>query len=784
MRKIFVFLLAFVTFFSADAQNELLEKGNKQMELNNFPAAIQTFGKALKAAPNSASIMSKIAEANARLGKYKEAENLLAKAANIAKADPITALKYGKILMRNGNYAEAKKWFTTYSKTNAVEGQHFAESCDFALENATLPSLYKVENAGLINSQFDEFGAAFIGEKLVYSSGRMDMQRKTSQMSTGSNQLFVSDLAKGKPSSNAFFRTDLKSNYNDGPIAVSADEKTVVITRNNIINGLGMQQNGLELSLAVADLNKNGDWSNAKPFNQNIVGFSTGFACLSADGNTIYFASDRPGGQGGFDLYKSAKTDNGWSVPANLGDAINTSGNEITPYLDGENLFFSSDYHQGFGGYDVFRAEKTGSDFKTIYHLGSAVNTNADDYNFVFKSNSNTGFLTSNREGGKGGTDIYSVGKDANDIVITVKGADNQAIEGAKIDFSKCGEAAFLTDANGKYSLQTTSSFVCEAEISKDGFEKITANIIAGKGVYTIVLKKDVPPFSGFLSDTKSNAIEGATVKATNKTTKEVLETVTLANGEYSLPLAENATYDLSFSRPGFVNLQARNVKTGDGAKRNILGRNTLMDVGEALPTEAGVASLTPKGSPAIARDRKGFAVQIASVTGEKIDMLPYEKVKSVGAIYTTFANATSKVKIGTFEKRDDAVAALAKVKEQGFIQSFIVEEGKIAVQPKEMSKGEDKKPAPTPKTPAIKQKITDYKVRIVTLKDASKFDKKGLSAVAKVDEIKSGGNTVIVLTDFISLEAAKIARDKAIGLGFKDAFVVQSKDGKLIKVD
>ena len=534
-----------------------------------------------------------------------------------------------------------------------------------------------------------------------------------------------------------------------------------------------MQQNGLELSLSVADL-KNGDWSNSKPFNQNAVGFSSGFACLSADGNTIYFASDRPGGQGGFDLYKSAKTDNGWSVPVNLGDAINTAGNEITPYLDGENLFFSSDYHQGFGGYDVFRAEKTGSDFKTIYHLGSAVNTNADDYNFVFKSNNNTGFLTSNREGGKGGTDIYSVGKDANDIVITVKGADNQAIEGAKIDFSKCGEAAFLTDANGKYSLQTTSSFVCEAEISKDGFGKTTANIVAGKGVYNVVLKKDVPPFSGFLSDTKKNAIEGVTVKATNKTTKEILETVTLANGEYSLPLAENATYDLSFSRPGYVNLQSRNVKTGDGAKRDILGQNTLLNTGEALPTEAGV-TFVQKG---IVKDKKGFAVQIASVTGEKIDMSPYDKIKSIGAIYTTFANATSKVKIGTFEKRDDAVAALAKVKEQGFIQAFIVEEGKIAVQPKEMGRVEDKKPQ-TPK--AV---FSDYKVRIATLKDATKFDKKGLSAIAKVDEMKSGDNTIIVLTDFISLADAKAACEKAINLGFKDAFVVQPKDGKLVKAE
>lgn len=778
MRKIFVFLLTLFAFFSTDAQNELIEKGDKQMELNNFPAAIQTFGKALKAAPNSSTILIKLAEANARLGNNKEVENLLAKAANMTKADPTASLKYGKILMRNGNYAEAKKWFANYSKTNAAEGQHFVESCDFATENAALPSLYKVENASLINSQFDEFGASLIGGKLVYSSGRMDMQRKTSKMPVGANQLFISDLAKGKPTTNSFFRADLKSSYNDGPIAVSGDEKTVAITHNNIMNGLGaLQQNGLELSLTVADLNKTGDWTNAKPFNQNQVGFSTGFACLNANGTTLYFASDRPGGQGGFDLYKSEKTDNGWSSPINLGDAINTSGNEITPFLDGQNLFFSSDFHQGFGGYDVFRAEKTGSEWKTIYHLGSAVNTSADDYSFIFKANENVGFLTSNREGSKGGTDIYTVGKDANEITITVKNADNQAIANAQIDFSKCGEAAFVTDANGKYSLQTTSSFVCEAEISKEGYGKSTVNITAEKGAYNVILKKDVPPYTGILNDTKSNAIEGVVVKATNKTTKEVLETVTLSNGEYSLPLSENATYDLSFSRSGFVNLQAKNVKTGDGSKRDILGKNTLMDVSEALPVESGFVT---KGQ--ISKDiKKGFAVQIASVTGEKIDMSVYDKIKSVGSIYSTFANTISKVKVGTFEKREEAVTALAKVKEQGFIQAFIVEEGKVAVQPKEMDRKEDKKELKkvTPKTP-----LSDYKVRIVTLKDASKFDKKALSTVAKVDEMKSGENTVIVLTDFATLDAAKSAKEKAIGLGFKDAFVVQPKDGKLVKVD
>ncbi len=786
MQKILFVFLIFVFAQNAFAQNELLEKGNKQCELNNFPAAIETFKKAAKSTPNSADILSKLADTYLRLGDSENALNYFEKASNTKSADALVAFKYGKALMKSGKYAEAKKQFESYAAKNPIEGKHFSESCDFAMENATASSIYSVAAATIINTQHDEFGAAFLPNQLVYSSGRTDMQRKNSKMSVGSNQLYTSDLKDGVPSSNAFFKSELKNTYNDGPISYAANAKNVVITHNNIMNGIGAtNQNGLELSLAIAEVNPSGEWNNARPFAHNMPGYATGFGSLSADGNTLYFASDRPGGQGGFDLYSSKRNGDVWESPINLGDVVNTAGNEITPFVEGKNLFFSSDYHQGLGGYDVLRAEGNAGKFNVIYHLGNQVNSSGDDYHFAIKDGS--GFVTSNRAGGKGGTDIYTVSKTAGEIIVSVKDADNQPVADATLDFSNCNEPTFTTDKNGKYSFLTAGQFTCKVLVSKEGFANSTININASRGTFEAKLAKETPKFVGLLTDSKGNPLDGAKVKATNKETGKVVESTTNMAGEYRLALDKNADYAISFSRPNFINLQDK-IRTSDLNGADVLGKHSLLSVGEALPIEAGtsVAYTTSKGGLA-GTSKQGFAVQIASVSGAKADLTPYEKIKSIGTIYTTNNESVTKVKIGTFAKREEAVTALNKVKEQGFIQAFIIEEGKIPVKPKPdmTEKGESKSTEKPTEMERVKiTPFTDYKVRIVTLSNPSKFDKTELEKIGTIGQLKSGENTVMVLTNFISLDEAKAARDKAQGIGFKDAHIVLPKEGKLTKVE
>jgi len=121
----------------------------------------------------------------------------------------------------------------------------------------------------------------------------------------------------------------------------------------------------------------------------------------------LYFSSNRPGGQGGFDIYVSYLRDGKWSIPENLGPAINSPGNEITPYFDGDQLYFASDYKQGLGGYDIFSSEAVDGTWAQAENMGKGVNSPSDDYYLVVDNSTGAYYFSSNRLGGRGKDDIY-----------------------------------------------------------------------------------------------------------------------------------------------------------------------------------------------------------------------------------------------------------------------------------------------------------------------------------------------------------------------------------------
>lgn len=131
---------------------------------------------------------------------------------------------------------------------------------------------------------------------------------------------------------------------------------------------------------------------------------------ISADGNIIYFSSERPGGFGGLDLYKSERGSDGkWSQPVNLGESINTSSDEDAPFIapDGRTLYFSSKGHKNMGDYDIFVTEFTGDSWTQPLNMGYPVNSANDDIFYTAGALSGTGYFSSNRAGGSGLMDIY-----------------------------------------------------------------------------------------------------------------------------------------------------------------------------------------------------------------------------------------------------------------------------------------------------------------------------------------------------------------------------------------
>ena len=175
------------------------------------------------------------------------------------------------------------------------------------------------------------------------------------------------------------------------------------------------------------------------PFNNNE--YSTGHPALSQDGNTLYFVSDMPGGKGGSDIYMVAiNNDGSLGTPKRLGDNINTEGKELFPYLDSNGtLYFSSDGHMGIGGLDVFYAEAQGDGFGVVNNLGNGVNSPADDFAYKYDPTTQSGYVSSNREGGMGSDDIYMV--EAVEIpcevtiaVLVINENTNAAVAGARVD--------------------------------------------------------------------------------------------------------------------------------------------------------------------------------------------------------------------------------------------------------------------------------------------------------------------------------------------------------------
>ncbi len=136
-------------------------------------------------------------------------------------------------------------------------------------------------------------------------------------------------------------------------------------------------------------------------------------ACFAADGQAVYFASNRPGGHGGYDLYVMEKGRDGkWSTARNLGPNVNTPGNEGAPFIhpDQRTLFFHSDGHNSMGGLDIFRAARRGDKWLPAQNLGAPINTPYDDGFFVLTPDGSKGYFSSNRIGGQGGMDLYLAG--------------------------------------------------------------------------------------------------------------------------------------------------------------------------------------------------------------------------------------------------------------------------------------------------------------------------------------------------------------------------------------
>jgi outer membrane protein OmpA-like peptidoglycan-associated protein len=314
------------------------------------------------------------------------------------------------------------------------------------------------------NTKFNEFGAVALNDAIVFSSSRdegVSIKRLYAWDKQPLLDMYQVSGEKGSVESTTELEGDVNTIHHDGPGTFNAAGTKMYFSRNNYHDAKKIEDAGgiMHVGIYSADL-VDGKWTNVQATNLNNANYIVYHPSLSADGKSLYFASDMPGGTGGTDIYRSAVNEDGsLGTPQNMGPVVNTEGNEGFPFIYEEGtLYFSSDGHVGLGLMDVFAAVKdeTGA-IVNVINLGEPINSKKDDFGYYLVEDGFKGYISSNRKGGKGGDDIYAFTRIP---PLTLKGqifdaANGEPVADAKVVLAReNGEeiAYFMTEEDGAYT--------------------------------------------------------------------------------------------------------------------------------------------------------------------------------------------------------------------------------------------------------------------------------------------------------------------------------------------
>ncbi|HYW94918.1 MAG TPA: OmpA family protein [Bacteroidales bacterium] len=416
-RFIIAFLMAVMIMPAAMAQSKRDKdyKANLTFEAGEYANAIDLYKTAynkIKDRNRKNEIVYKIAECYRLVREPRKAEVWYRKAIGLDFQDPEVYLHYGQMLMMNENYEEAAEQFKKYKELvpDDPRGEIGLRSCQVAVQWMENPIGYVVEEMRFFNSRERDFSPAYGTDDystVFFTSTRDDATGNVTSGATGESfsDIFITRQdRKGKWSTPVPFGDDFNSEADDGTPNVSDDFSTLYFTR--CPRGKN-EQLGCQIYYSRA---QGLDWS--KPQKLDILSDSIVVAhpAISPDNLTLYFVSDMSGGYGGKDIWKITRANEGddWSEPENLGEDINTPGDEMFPYVHNDGtLYFSSDSHIGLGGLDIYKATKGENNRWVVENMRAPINSPDDDFGIVFEQENERGFFSSSRKG-RGNDEIYA----------------------------------------------------------------------------------------------------------------------------------------------------------------------------------------------------------------------------------------------------------------------------------------------------------------------------------------------------------------------------------------
>ncbi len=413
MKNLFITTIVFIGIgINAFAQ----EKSAKELEGDKY-SFVYSFDKAIDSYTQAKHLTIE-GQRNLAVGYYNLNENVKSEEVYlnlISESEgiiPEDYYNYAMVLKANGKYDEANKWMDKFKelKPDDLRAKDYAANKNGFSNLLKENNKYKIEHLD-VNSEALDFGTSYYQDKIVFASSRNSKMcaRKYNWTRKPFWNMYISEVDGGQLKTPEIFDKRLKGKFHDGPASFSNNGTLIAFTRNNKKDK--SKDKIVELQIYFSNYN-DGKWSKPEPFVLNDKGYSVGHPYLTADGNTMYFTSDMPGGYGGADLYRITKAGSGdWGTPQNLGNLINTEGDEMFPFLEENNmiLFFSSNGRFGLGGLDIFSSAVNVSEFGQVFNAGSPLNTQYNDYAFITNNSSGKGYFSTDRPGGSGGDDIYSV---------------------------------------------------------------------------------------------------------------------------------------------------------------------------------------------------------------------------------------------------------------------------------------------------------------------------------------------------------------------------------------
>jgi peptidoglycan-associated lipoprotein len=471
-RTTLIIALTILTF-TVSAQNKFTLKGNDAFEKQYWFAAIDNYKVALKKEKDKELkklITYRIAQSYEKTRDMGNAVNWYKKVADkggdFAEANPKLYLKLANSLKKMEMYSEAMGHYMTYQGKvpNDEAGIKGAKSCELAMKWIAKPTRYLVENVKQLNTKNNDAIPTYSSKKrdeLIFQSYRNGGvgTGETDVSGEAFPDLYTSKLDKisGQWNTPTLLPDPVNTVFAEGSPSLNKKCSTLYFTR---CENHEKETKGCDIYKATKKGEGYGSPTKLELFDDSSTTVNS-HPFITSDDSKLYFVSNKEGGQGGFDIWVSTwdNKEKEFINPKNLGPEINTPGHELYPYIheDGT-LYFSSDGHVGMGGFDLFKSAKEKKGFGPVTNLKVPLNSSGDDASIIFDGNLERGFVSSNRAGSKGLTDIWSfvlpkaevfvegvvadcAGGPLPNTKVTLRGSDNSSED-------------LVTDANGKYKFK------------------------------------------------------------------------------------------------------------------------------------------------------------------------------------------------------------------------------------------------------------------------------------------------------------------------------------------